>query len=328
MLHRTRLSLVWNRRAGIHTRRAGLGKVVGDILARPPNPQRVYDPRTLAELEETARHIHRDMPNILAIAGGDGTVHRTLTAVLRNRGDTADVAPPEILVIPVGTMNNVASALGATRFSPVALAERIVEKIRQRTPLDYVHAYPLRVNGEYGFLYGAALPVHLLERYYAGGTTVGAMRGFQIVAATLLNELLGLLPFRQSHQLLTKPVHARIVLPEAADRQGVKPCPTEHTGLMVAAIDQVGVGCRAMPDARKVPGQFMVRSTRLSFLGLIGNLLRIWTGQSLPSTFDAVTPNVVIEYEEPTVTMVDGDLKPPTTRDIIECGPMLKFIIG
>lgn len=69
-------------------------------------------------------------------------------------------------------------------------------------------------------------------------------------------------------------------------------------------------------------------STRLSFLGLIGNLIRIWTGQSLPSTFDAVVPEVVIEYAEPTVTMVDGDLKPPTSRDVIACGPMLKFIIG
>lgn len=326
MVHRPRLSLVWNGRAGIHTRRAGLGKVVGDILARPPNPQRVYDPRTLAELEETARHIHRDMPNIVAIAGGDGTIHRTLTAILRNLVDAHGAALPEILIIPVGTMNNVASALGATRFPPVAFAERIVAKINAHVPLDYVHAYPLRVNGEYGFLYGAALPVHLLERYYAGGTTVGAMRGFQIVAGTLLDELLGLLPFRRSHQLLTKPVHARVVLPVI--HGAVANPPTTHTGLMVAAIDQVGVGCRAMPDARKVPGKFMVRSTQLSFLGLIGNLLRIWTGQSLPSTFDAVTPKVIIEYTEPTVTMVDGDLKPPTTRDVIECGPMLKFIIG
>jgi hypothetical protein len=37
---------------------------------------------------------------------------------------------------------------------------------------------------------------------------------------------------------------------------------------------------------------------------------------------------MTVEYEQPTVTQVDGDLKPPTTRDVIEICPALPFVIG
>ncbi|MDO8598565.1 MAG: diacylglycerol kinase family protein [bacterium] len=319
-----RVSLVWNGRAGTHTRRAGLAKVIGAILARPPNPQRVYGPQTLHELELAAQHIHRDRPDILGIAGGDGTVHRTLTAVMRSRDATHD-ALPDILIVPVGTMNNVAAALGITRMPPVEFTRRIVEKITLGIPLDYVHVRPLMVGDACGFLYGAAAPVNLLQRYYAKPETVGLRRGIEVIAETLWDELLGLLPFRNPQHLLTSPVTATFVLP------GYGPpivASRSYTGLMVGAIDQVGSGCRALPRALEQPGRFMVRATRLSFWGLIGNLIRIWTGQPIPQTFDAVVSHAVIEYAAPTVTMIDGELRPPTTRDVITCGPLLRFIIG
>jgi hypothetical protein len=32
--------------------------------------------------------------------------------------------------------------------------------------------------------------------------------------------------------------------------------------------------------------------------------------------------------EEPTIATVDGDMKPPGTCDVIDCGPTLSFITG
>ncbi|MEA3249133.1 MAG: hypothetical protein U9Q03_02125 [Patescibacteria group bacterium] len=41
-----------------------------------------------------------------------------------------------------------------------------------------------------------------------------------------------------------------------------------------------------------------------------------------------VLPRAVIEYKEPTVVMVDGELKPPTVRDELALGPELEIIVG
>ncbi|MFH1430667.1 MAG: diacylglycerol kinase family protein [Candidatus Uhrbacteria bacterium] len=324
-MRRTRLSLIRNHRAGRHTRRAGLGRVIGDILTRPPSPQRVYDPETLEELEQQALKIHRDRPDILAIAGGDGTIHRALTAVLRHHEKEA--ALPDLLVLPIGTMNNAAASFGCTKYPPVELAKRVAAKIEQGIPFDYVHAYPLQVNDEYGFLYGSALPVHLLERYYEGGSTTGVFRSLQVVLKAVLDEVIGLLPRQTSHQLLTKPVRAKFILPNGFDDARAHEF-VPYTGLMVAAIENVFVGCRALPEARAIPGRFMLRATQLSFWGVIANLIRIWNGFSIPATLDAVVPELVVEYDQPTVTTIDGDLNPPTMRDVIRCGPMMKVIVG
>jgi hypothetical protein len=72
----------------------------------------------------------------------------------------------------------------------------------------------------------------------------------------------------------------------------------------------------------------MLRSTHLSFWGLVGSLGPLWAGLPLPATFDAVVPHLTIDYQEPTIATVDGDLKPPRTSDVIGCGPALSFITG
>jgi hypothetical protein len=37
---------------------------------------------------------------------------------------------------------------------------------------------------------------------------------------------------------------------------------------------------------------------------------------------------LTIDYEDPTIATIDGDLKPPRTRDVIRCGPTVSFITG
>jgi hypothetical protein len=39
-------------------------------------------------------------------------------------------------------------------------------------------------------------------------------------------------------------------------------------------------------------------------------------------------PHLTIDYQEPTIATVDGDMKQPRTSDIITCGPTLSFITG
>jgi diacylglycerol kinase family enzyme len=64
------VAVVTNPNAGKNTPRAGLGKVIASILA---TPHWTYNPETLIALEETAKELRHDRPDIIVIAGGDGS---------------------------------------------------------------------------------------------------------------------------------------------------------------------------------------------------------------------------------------------------------------
>ena len=318
-----KVAVVTNPKAGKNTPRAGLGKVISSILA---TPRWTYNPETLSALEGTAKQLSHDRPDILVIAGGDGTVHETLSKVLLEHEHSPAAPIPQILIIPIGTMNNLATTLGLTKHPAVKLAELIAAKIRDKRPLDVTPLNPLKINDEFGFLYGTGLPVNFLQKYYEDRKHRGPRRAIKVVLTTIGNEILSLLTFRKSKQILTRPVHATITLPEGND-PAVAPF-TTHTGIICASIDDIGLGCRAMPKARSQPGCFMLRSTHLSFWGLVGSLGPLWAGLPLPATFDAVVPHLSIDYQEPTIATVDGDMKPPRTSDVIGCGPTVSFITG
>ena len=318
-----KVAVVTNPKAGKNTPRAGLGQVISSILA---TPRWTYNPETLSALEGTAKQLSHDRPDILVIAGGDGTVHETLSKVLIEHEHSPAAPIPQILVIPIGTMNNLATTLGLTKHPAVKLAELVAAKIRDKRPLDVMPLNPIKINDEYGFLYGTGLPVNFLQKYYEDRKRRGPKRAIKVVLATLGNEIVSLLTFRKSKQILTRPVHATITLPDGND-PSVAPS-TTHTGIICASIDDIGLGCRAMPQARSQPGCFMLRSTRLSFWGLVASLGPLWAGLPLPATFDAVVPHLTIDYQEPTIATVDGDMKPPRTNDVIGCGPTVSFITG
>lgn len=318
-----KIAVVSNANAGKNTSRAGLGLVIGKILATPSYH---YDTATLAELDEAAIELNRDRPDIVVIAGGDGTVKQTITRILSAHDATPGQKLPQFLIIPTGTMNVVGTVLGLTRYSAVKMAQKMRAQIQSGRPLDVAHLNPIRVNDEYGFLYGSGLPVNLLERYYEDKVVRGPRGGLRVILQALRNEIWSLLTFRKSKQLLTKPVHARITLADGHDPP-VAPYMT-HTALMCGAVDEVGLGCRALPDAMSKPGHFMLRSTQLSFWGCLASAGAAWAGLPLARTFDTVVPNLVIDYQEPTVTMLDGEMNAPTTRDVLTSGPTLSFVVG
>ena len=159
-MEKKNVAVVTNPNAGKNTPRAGLGKVIASILT---TPHWTYNPETLVALEETAKELRHDRPDIIVIAGGDGTVHQTLSKLLLEHEHSPDTTIPQILIIPIGTMNNLATSIGLTRHPAVKLAELVAAKLRENRPLDATHLSPLKINDEYGFLYGTGLPVNFLQ---------------------------------------------------------------------------------------------------------------------------------------------------------------------
>ena len=132
-------------------------EVISSILA---TLRWTHNPETLSALEGTAKQLGHDRPDILVIAGGDGTVHETMSKVLLDHEPSQAAPIPHILIISIGTMNNLATTLGLTKHPAVKLAKLIAAKIRDKRPLDLTPLNPLKINDEFGFLYGTGLPVN------------------------------------------------------------------------------------------------------------------------------------------------------------------------
>lgn len=350
-----RLALITNRHAGRGTPRAGLGKVLGSILSvRYPH----YDTATLAELDGAVRQIAIDRPDICAFAGGDGSVHQVLTRLIpeyQKRGQPL----PTFLYFPTGTMRNIGKSIGLDRMPVQDFARHVAEKVAaqqrgQQAPFDVAHLNPLAVNDRYGFIYGSGLVVNFLREYERApyhcedasacrfrcawsspsreiGTCprcgkkliragLGPWRAAKVVGRAMLSR-------RRRHELM-RPVHARVTFAPGFDPP-VAPFMT-HTALLAATVDQLGMGCRGMPQAMSVPGRCMFRSTQMSFgqLMLPTTLGALWTGLPVPGMFDAVVPSMSVEYQEPTVATIDGEMMPPSLIDRISVGPALSFVTG
>jgi hypothetical protein len=328
-----KMHIVTNPNAGKHTGHAGIGYVIGRILSQPKNPNKLYDTQTLQDLEGVAEQINRDTDpgKIVAIASGDGGVHHVITRVVtRHLDEGLDL--PDFAIIPVGTMNMVATAIGCNRIimPPKGLAERITDKLAAGQPFEYVHCRVMKINGEHGFIFGAGLPIHLLESYYDETSDVrGGPQAAKVVFGSIWRELVAKLTFGRKKDGLMEPLHASVRLPDHDP-----PCAPlmSHTAILASTIDQLGFGCRAMPDALAI-GQrekrFFLRSTGLTYLGAAMVIGQLWAGFSLPDTFDAAVARAEIEFiREPARFIIDGEFKPAAKSVKIEAGPLLRFIVG
>lgn len=317
-----------------------MGFAIRAILSAPRNPGRIHSTKDLKELEVAAQAIDDAKPDIVAIAGGDGTLHATLTEIMKKHERNPDKQMPKILLIPTGTMNLVATSLKIARLSrsPKEFAQTVRRKLDSNAPFDIVHAHPMRITRyasldeeptvEYGFLYGSAMIVNFMSLYY--GVDVkkqGAWHAVKVICRLLFVELLASMKIRKKRFDVMKSVGAKVTFTDINDRESV--CKFhDHNLIMVASVDQIGFGCRAMPDAMSQPECFMFRSSQLSFWGLIASLGQLWAGLPLMKTVDKTVPKLVIEYDEPTPAQIDGEMKSPSVRDEIEIGPLLEFIIG
>ncbi|HEX7599847.1 MAG TPA: acylglycerol kinase family protein, partial [Polyangia bacterium] len=171
----------------------------------------VVSPTSSEELAAQARKVAEAHPSIIGVHGGDGTLHWTVTALLRAYGQRP--LPPLALLVG-GTMNVVASSLGIqvqpeTLLAQLAAGERagLQPKVIARCCLKIVLGTPkgfpnppatvrgeqssptphAGIQEEFGFVFGTGLISNFLEEYYAKGA-YGAGRAISILIRSVLSE--------------------------------------------------------------------------------------------------------------------------------------------
>jgi len=274
----------------------------------------VLSPASSDALASEAQKVAQAQPSIIGVHGGDGTLHWTITALVRAYGERP---LPPLALLPGGTMNVVASSLGILA-QPEALLAQLVADEKAARPPDVVARRCLKIQGEYGFVFGTGLITNFLQEYYAGGD-YGARRAIWILVRSILSEA----TTRRYSKRIFRRFHGRVfvdgeILPWTA-----------LLGLGAATVREVGLGFKLNHRADDHPGRFSVLAIHSSPLGLTWDLraVRQGRGMSPRRAWSAVATRLVIEPDEPeTLYTVDGDLYRARGNLSVELGPALSFV--
>ena len=305
------IGVVVNPAAGRNRRAGDRAERLGDLLGAHGW---VRETRSLGELADVAAECRARAVELVGVCGGDGTLARTLTALVRVYG--AD-ALPRILPLRAGTMNTVARAMGCSAWRPERMLAAVVAGWRRGEPLPHTDHQLVTVNGlQHGFMVGAGLPVAFLREYYAGRRgAFGALRTLaRLSGAALAGGAVG--------GGMLAPIAARLTC------DGV-PAPFDGVTVVYAStIEDIGLGFRPTYRAREQAGRFHVFAGPIPARELVRRLPAIRLGRPTrsPSVYDALASHLTAVFGAPTPFMIDGDLMEPVDRLDVGLGPVVRVI--
>jgi diacylglycerol kinase (ATP) len=214
----------------------------------------LHETASVGELVELMRGVIDDRPDLVVLAGGDGTFMSGVTAIAPHVGRGIW---PRLGLLPLGTVGTVARNFGDRRPPHVLLDQWL------RTPED-VRAIPrptLRVRAEHdgaveervGFIAGTGLVARFFELYEAGGAGGVPLAG-KIVARVFVESFAG------------GPYAARVLTPIPCELEvdGVRRPLAGVSLLCAAVVRDLGLGMKVCYRAGEEPDRFHLVASGLS----------------------------------------------------------------
>ena len=280
----------------------------------------VRQARSIDELYRIAEDFRRDQIDVLAISGGDGTNHVTLTGFLDvYRGATM----PQVALLRGGTMNTVANHVGVPHGKAEALLDRLIRAYAERSvrPLVNVERYVMRIGTTYGFLFGTGAVYGFLAEYYRGG--VG--RPSPVIAARTLFTGVG-------SAMVGGEVISRIAAPFVGGVElddGTVWEEREYFAVAGGTIDQIGLNFKPFYRWAERPGAFHLLGIHTSALGFVADLPRIWRAEPMRDgkTYEALPKRARIHSRDGVMRyMIDGDLHESKGPLDVSIGPRVQIL--
>lgn len=270
----------------------------------------VYAPASLDELAEVAKELAARPPDVLAVSGGDGTLHRVFTALVPATGGVL----PRTLVLRGGTMNIVADSVGMKLRADRALA--MVQRGEGRTTRRFL----MKIDGDrYGFLFGNGIVARFLELYYAKPEPTPIDAGI-LLARGVASLVVGGTLIRSLTRRYDGDVEVDgIAMPEQS-----------WVAVAVGTVEELGLGFKPFYRVTDNPGRMHVVGVGGPVTDLALGLGRVRMGLPLRGAHHhaAVGERTVLRGSEPQGYMVDGDFHRGGHVVTLEMGPPVDFVIA
>jgi diacylglycerol kinase (ATP) len=294
----------------------------------------VREARTIEELYRIAEDFRRDDIDVLAISGGDGTNHVTLTGFIDVYGGAT---MPQVALLRGGTMNTVANSVGVLKGRPEGILGRLLRDYAQRAsgPLENVERHVMRIGpreprrGErthYGFLFGTGVVAGYLAEYYRGG------EGTPLAAAKTLARAIGsAFVGGEMIRRMARPFRGSVTFETGSEGEdGGAWAERDYLAVAAGTIANIGLNFRPFHRYAEKPGRFHMLGIHASPVAFVKELPRIHREEPMRrgKTYDAVSSRAIVRSADGTLRyMIDGDLHETRGELEVAIGPRVKLVI-
>ncbi|MBI2066972.1 MAG: hypothetical protein HYW02_02080 [Deltaproteobacteria bacterium] len=265
------------------------------------------------DIRRVAEEFKRKEIDILAITGGDGTNHVTLTTFIQVYGDQP---LPKITFLRGGTLNTIAFGCGIYG-APEKILTNLLYKYHEDEPFEQTEIDIMNINGKYGFIWGCGVIDRFMNAYYRGGIpspTQAAGTLFKSIGSALVNGPFACKMFER--------MDAEVQVD--GERWPFK----NYSAIYAGSLEYLGLAFRVFYKAVE-PRRFHAVGFSLPPRNVLAYVPRMFLGKrsGCPDLVENSCAEMVIRLSEPVGYTIDGDLHPPTNQFHLKLGPRLKVIV-
>lgn len=255
----------------------------------------------------------------IGISGGDGTIHKVITEII-NIYKPSPIPP--ILLLSDGTMNNIASSIGLNRRSTQIL-ESFISRISNNYSVRIIQRDTVKIENNYGFLFGFGVVTNFLKEVYEGGGNKGMVSNIRAIGITFGDVFTSMMNRSDEELALLNNMEASINI------DGYKVPLKKINTVLGGTVQNIGMGFSTLYRANDIPGKFHVIINAMSPVELVMEINKIRFGQRIesPYNYDETVSEMIVESDGFIEYTMDGDLYKTENQLIIESGEPIKFVI-
>ncbi len=283
-----------------------MGFIVGDKGTFAPT-------KDLQDIRRVAEEFKEKNVDILALSGGDGTNHVTLTTFIHVYGEKP---LPKITFLRGGTLNTIAFSCGIFG-SPEKILSNLLYKYHEDEPFETIEIDIMKINNKYGFIWGCGLIYNFMAAYYRQGNPSPSQAAWTLarsIGSALVNGRFACKMFERM---------------DAEVSVDGKTWPFKnYSAIFSGSIEYLGLGFRVFYLAPE-PRRFHAIGFSLPPRSVLRCIPKMFVGRpsGSPDLIEGPASEMLVQLAEAKPYTIDGDMHPPVSRVEIRTGPRIKVIV-
>ena len=279
----------------------------------------VRAPESYEQLAQAAEDFKQHGVELVAVAGGDGTNHVTITGLVEVY---KSAKLPYFALLRGGTMNTVANSFGIPRRGPEHLLARYQTAYARRAlkPMRFVEPNVLLVGSHAGFIFGTGAIYGFIAEYNSKEQR-SPLWAAEVLARTIGSAALGGDRVGRVAQRWLGSVR----FPD-----GTAFPERDYFTVGASTCGQIGLGFKPFYRSGEIPDRFHMLGIHCHTMEFIARLPRIMRGTTIGGdrTYEKVIDRATLVPAEGTVPYtLDGDVYVHEGELEVRCGPRIRIVI-